>query len=206
MADHVRLAVLLACVSTACSHLGAGRPPEPQTLDPALLSPDARIEQSLALSFSGRDLLARSVVVKQGSRLDVVVLAPAGPRLAHFRQEGALIEADIRLEQWAALDPRWLLQDIRWIFFARCANPARRPKHSCWLARAKLTEVLDPATGDVTERTVDYAGLQERITLSDYADLGGARRPRRIRVDNPAFGYTMDVVVDAFTPLPPQGP
>ena len=203
MADRPRLALLLATACAACSHAGAGRPPVPETLDPGLLEPDARIEQSLALRLSGHDLLARSVVVKEGSRLDVFVLAPAGPRLAHFRQEGALVEADIRLEQWAALDPRYLLQDIRWAFFARCGNPpGRRPTQSCWLSRAKLTERTDPATGDVTERTIDWEGLQERITLSEYAELGGARRPRRILIDNPTLGYSLDVVVDAFSLLP----
>ena len=60
MADRACLATLLVAACAACSHAGAGRPPAPETLDPALLSPDARIEQSLDLELvhasTGEDL------------------------------------------------------------------------------------------------------------------------------------------------------
>lgn len=185
----IRLGVLLIVGCTP-------RPPAAPVLgDAAGLSPDVRIEQSVAFRMGDREMLGRGVVVKRGDRLDVFLLAPTGNRLARFSQVGTAVDSDVRAQGLDRIDPRWLLHDVRFAFFPACPSPG--PAASCRVGAFDVSERRDDA-GDAVERTVRGSGIRERITLSAWTGEGTARHPGRVHVAQESVGYTLDIAVDAW--------
>lgn len=183
-----------------------GTPPVPR-VDPATLTPDVQIVQSLAIRFGGRQMLGRGVVVKSGPRLDVFVLAPTGTRLLTVRQDGMHVEADARLPGLARLDPDRLLRDIRWAFFTRCptsSNPTAATSR-CRTGDAEVVETRDPASGLVVSRT--FTSGRERVNVAIHPDPARPpdAPPLRLRMENPNAGYSMDIVLESVEPAPARG-
>jgi len=190
-----RLLLVLACTLA----LGCPRPaptPEPQLVSPATLIPDLRMENSLLFTVGGRELLARAVVEKQDDRLDLWMLTPTGVRLCHFHQKGVELTRDDRTDACNLLDPRFVLQDVRWAFFQRCDDAGE-----CTVGDAAFAEIHDADSGDVIERRVHWQGVDAVITFTEHTESGGVRHPRRVEIVNQTFDYSIVVQVDSYEAL-----
>lgn len=170
--------------------------PEPVLVPPSELSPDLRMENSLLFTVQGRELLARAVVEKQGDRLDLWLLTPTGVRLCHFHQQGDTLTRYDRTDACDLLDPRFVLQDVRWSFLQRCVDA-----DECTVGDAAFAEVRDPVTGDVTERRVTWQGTEAVITFDEHTGADGVRHPRRVEIANSTFDYSILIQVDAYEAL-----
>lgn len=198
------LPLAVAAVAAAVAACGPAAGPR---VDPATLSPDVRIVHGISVRFGDREMLGRSVVVKSGSRLDVFVLAPTGTRLLTVRQEGLHVQADVRAAELARLDPDRLLRDIRWAFFSRCPTRSEAgdcavmaTTRRCRIERAEVVEVLEPATGRVRTRTFTRARERVVLDLVHAPDAPPDAPPARLRLVNERHGYTLQIVVEEWTP------
>ena len=198
----VRLALLvLAGVWVgACAHTRE-TPLQPDIVPPSEFAQDVRMVNSLLFAFGKRELLARSVVEKQGDQLDLWLLTPNGVRLCHFHQEGDQITRNDRTDACEVLDARYVLQDLRWSYFQGCVGTT-----TCQAGDATFTESVDPVTGDVTSRSVDWQGVETVITFEEYEGSGPQRHPRRAEIDNRTYGYSVTILVEVYeeTGAPPS--
>jgi hypothetical protein len=185
-------------------------PPAPDPIAPAALNPDVRIEQSLWLKAGGRAFLGRGVVVKRGSRLDLLVLAPTGNRLLTVRNDDGIVTSEARAPGLERLNPRFLLADVRWAFFAGCdptavaatgAPATASLERTCTFGGTTVREVDDPATGDLRHREVSWGGLTARLDFLQWAGEGADRHPVKVRLENERLGYEWEVQVDAWKRL-----
>jgi len=188
--------------------------PAPDSIDPASLSPDARIEQSLWLKAGGRSFLGRGVVQKRGDRLDLLVLAPTGNRLLTVRDDGGTITSEARFAGLERLDPRFLLADVRWAFFGGCpridtggaiapAPPGGSLERTCTIGHTTVREVDDPATGDLLHREASWGGVTAHLDFLQWAGEGADRHPVKVRLENERLGYEWEVQVDGWKRLGP---
>lgn len=176
--------------------------PVPDPVDPATLSPDVRIEQSLWLSAGGRSFLGRGVILKRDARLDLVVLAPTGNRILTVRAEGGTVASESRITGLDRLDPRFLLADVRWAFFGGCDRPSGGPsQRTCTFGRTTVRESDDPASGDLARREVSWGGLTAQLDFLEWAGEGVDRHPAKVRLVNERLGYEWEVRVDGWTRL-----
>lgn len=194
------LAVCCALLAGSCAPKQAA-PVAPVVVAPSQFAQDVRMVTSLLFRFGARELLARAVVEKTGDQLDLWLLTPNGVRLCHFHQEGDQLTRDDRTEACELLDPRYVLQDLRWSYFQGCVDGS-----PCQVGDATFVESVDPATGDVAERAVDWQGVQAVITFEEYVDGEGGRHPRRAVIDNRTYGYSITIFVETYeeTGAPPS--
>jgi hypothetical protein len=187
--------VLAVCCALAVGSCAPKRtaPAAPVIVAPSEFAQDVRMVTSLLFEFGARELLARAVVEKAGDQLDLWLLTPNGVRLCHFHQEGDQLTRDDRTEACELLDPRYVLQDLRWSYFQGCVDGS-----PCQVGDASFVESVDPATGDVVERTVDWQGVQAVITFEEYRDGDGGRHPRRAVIDNRTYGYSITILVETY--------
>ncbi len=198
-------ALLLLVAVAACRPRSI---PAPDPVDPALLSPDVRIQQSLWLEAGGQSFLGRGVIVKRGARLDLVVLAPTGNRLLTVRNDGGTVTSEARVAGLERLDPRFLLADVRWAFFGGCpAGPDEAPgppppaRRTCRIGNAKVVDTFDPSTGALSRREVSWKGLSSRLDFLEWAGEGADRHPAKVRLVNDRLGYTWETQVDGWQVL-----
>ncbi len=187
------LAVCCALLVGACAPKRT-EPAAPVVVAPSLFGQDVRMVTSLLFEFGARELLARAVVEKAGDQLDLWLLTPNGVRLCHFHQDGDELTRDDRTEACELLDPRYVLQDLRWSYFQGCVDAS-----PCQVGDATFTERVDG--GDVVERAVDWQGVQAVITFEEYLDGEGGRHPRRARIDNRTYGYSITILVETYEEL-----
>ena len=105
--------------------------------------PDQRIEHSLWLEAGDLTLPGRGVIQRRGDRLDLLLLAPTGQRLLTVRARGREVNARADPSTLARLDPRRLLDDVRWAFFDGCPPGTGEPATSCRRDGRSLTESRD---------------------------------------------------------------
>lgn len=195
MGDLVRrrasiLAVCCALLAGSCAPKRTA-PVAPVVVAPSQFGQDVRMVTSLLFEFGARELLARAVVEKAGDQLDLWLLTPNGVRLCHFHQDGDELTRDDRTEACELLDPRYVLQDLRWSYFQGCVDGS-----PCQVGDATFTERVD--AGDVVERVVDWQGVEAVITFEEYADGEGGRYPRRAVIDNRTYGYSITLFVETY--------
>jgi hypothetical protein len=193
--EHLRrgasvLAVCCALLAGSCAPK-ATAPAAPVVVAPSEFGQDVRMVTSLLFEYGPRELLARAVVEKAGDRLDLWLLTPNGVRLCHFHQEGDEITRDDRTEVCELLDPRYVLQDLRWSYFQGCVDAS-----PCQVGDATFTERVD--AGDVVEREVHWQGVEAVITFEEYLDGEGGRHPRRALIDNRTYGYSITILVETY--------
>jgi len=184
-----RLWLALVVLIPAC----AEHPAQPPALvDPmAFDGPDLRLEQSILGRFFGRDFLARGVVVKQGRRLDVFMLTPTGQRLYHVRQQGKQVVVHAAVDPWTGMDPRYLLRDVRWMFFERCRGVAE-----CRKGTEVFIESTDEASGLPRRMDVRSASGNVAIVFEGAFECGEHRVPRRARLTSESVDYSIEALME----------
>jgi hypothetical protein len=189
----IAVIVLLALIAPACKKASA---PRPAPVDWAAIPGDLRVVQSVVARFGDRQILGRAVLEKRGIRLDFWLLTPTGTRLAHFHQEGADIQADVRFGAFEGLDPAYLLHDLRWVFFPGCQVVGDISAAKCRIGDTRIREHTDPETGILIRRDFKWQGIRETVTFAEHVVTDGISHPRRIRLDNPRFDYSLDILVE----------
>ena len=175
----------------------------PDIIRPVHLTPDIRIDQSLVIHFRNQEFIARSVVEKRGDLFDVWILTPTGVRMAHFRQKGLMIKSDIRVKEWSQIDPRFLLQDIRWIFFQPCSLKDKNAnvETRCYTGKAVFDDTYDNE-GNRVQRKVSWEGITTEISYSNHSLQGADLTAKNIHLKNKEFEYEIEISVnDAKTPF-----
>jgi hypothetical protein len=201
MREAAALAATLVALAACRPSPGAA----PAAPDPATLpAPDVRVEQSLHLQAGKRELLGRAVVVKQGDRLDLLLLAPTGQRLLTVRDRGGVVTADARAGGLDRLDPALLLDDVRWAFLDGCPpQAADLRQRRCTRDGRAVHETDDPRTGDLARREVSRGNSIVVLEFGPWSGVGRDRRPGRVTLRDDARGYSWEAGVEAWEPLAP---
>lgn len=185
----------------------AAAPPPDAPAPAALPAGDVRIQHSLWLEAGGRSFLGRGVIVKRGERLDLLVLSPTGQRLLSVRDQGGTVTTEARADGLDRLDPRLLLDDVRWAFLDRCPLPAANLRErSCTRDGRAVRESDDPRTGTLARREVARGRRPIVLEFQGWTGVGPDRRPGRVTLRDDARGYRWEAAVDAWEPLDPDAP
>lgn len=206
--ESARLATLIVAAYCLSAGTLACRPgtamPEPDPVSPASLSPDVSIQQSVWVNYLGHSFIGRGVVQKQGSRLDLVLLSPAGNRLLTVSADGDKVSVESRIEAFARLDARHLLADVRWAFFGGCTKTAGGPsERTCKMGSTLVRETDNPVTGDLRHRSLLRDGAVSQIDFPEWAGPNEMRYPVKVYLQNDQLGYEWEIQVDAWKPFTP---
>lgn len=204
--ESARLAALIVAAYCLCAGTLACRSrsnvPEPDPVSPASLSPDVSIQQSVWVNYRGHSFIGRGVVQKQGSRLDLVLLSPAGSRLLTVSADGNKVSAQSRIEAFARLDARYLLADVRWAFFGGCPKQAGGPfDRTCKVGKTLVRETDNPVTGDLRHRSLSREDAVTQIDFPEWAGPNEMRYPVKVYLQNDQLGYEWEIQVDAWKPI-----
>ena len=188
---------ILLLFLTACS-CRAELTDYPEPMNASLLTPNLRMEQSVAVQIRDREFLGRAVVRKQGDEVDLWILNTWGVMLAHYRQTGSDVEDLSHQSRLEGLDPRMALQIVRWSFFMGCSNPDRAAEIECERNGLIIREHLGNEKNDIQKRTILWRTEETTISFLEHAQATGFRYPRRLKVEVPSSGLTMEIVVDSY--------
>lgn len=202
----VTAAVLAGCGSKPQAH-GADSPPAevPGILHaPAELTPDFSVRQHVAASSRGKHGAFDAVLQKQGDKLVIVGLGPAGVRFFVATQIGSEVKFEQSFGPTLPFSPRNIVLDVHRAYFKRL-EPAPQPgKHT---ARGTLDDeqVEEDWDGDrLLERRFRRSDGKTQGVLRIRYGAGCTRErcePDYLTLENGWVDYTLSITCSDYTPL-----
>lgn len=181
------LAVFICLVVSACgasqrSEQALNELPPPALLPAEALEDDIFLRQSVHAEWSSGETRFDAIVQKEGARLQLVGLSPAGQIGFIFTLESGEISVENRAGRTLPFSPAWILADVQRAFYPAAAFDG-----------SELRAVERAGDNGLPLRREFYRG-SERVVLIDYGAYEGRKiAPSSLRLENLEYGYTLTI-------------
>lgn len=184
-----------ACGAPQRSEDALSELPPPALLRAEALERDVFLRQSVHARWATGETRFDAIVQKEGARLQLLGLSPAGQVGFVFTLEGGELTAENRSGRALPFSPAWIVADVQRAFY-----PAEAHQDPDVMRESELRLIERASEDGLPLRRELFRGDQLAIAI-DYEGYGARRiAPETIRIENIEYGYhlTIETLEEAY--------
>lgn len=176
------LALLTACGAAQRREHAPESLPPPALLPPAALEHDIFLRQRVVAIWSNGEARFDAIVQKEGARLQLIGLSPAGQVGFVFTLEDGELLIENRAGRQLSFSPAWILADVQRAFYPASAFETSELR------------LIERARDDGLPLRREFYRDSKAALVIDYGDYGEREiAPRTLRLENVEYGYTLTI-------------